>query len=119
MRCVALEQKLKEKEAALWQAEQNVLSRDQVINELRLRLPAAADREKLLADLSRQDDTSSQHAVKIAHQTISNLQCLLDQKEEVLKKYQNLLAKARQVHRERLYKRNKTLQDGTSSSYST
>ncbi|XP_053361677.1 centrosomal protein of 290 kDa isoform X3 [Clarias gariepinus] len=102
--CRTLEEKLKEKEAALWQAEQNVLSRDRVINELRLRLPAAADREKLLADLSRQDDTSSQHAVKIAHQTISNLQCLLDQKEEVLKKYQNLLAKARQEQEEAVKK---------------
>lgn len=111
-----LKQKLKETEAALWQAEQNVLSRDRVINELRLRLPATAEREKLLADLSKQDDTSSQRALKIAHQTISNLQGLLDQKEEVLKKYQNLLAKARQVRMERncsqtitrWYKRNKT-----------
>ncbi|KAK3535966.1 hypothetical protein QTP70_022859 [Hemibagrus guttatus] len=94
--CKTLEEKLKEKEASLWQAEQNVLSRDRVINELRLRLPAAADREKLLADLSNHDDTSSQHALKVAHQTISNLQSLLDQKEEVLKKYQNLLSRARQ-----------------------
>ncbi|KAK2838372.1 hypothetical protein Q7C36_013186 [Tachysurus vachellii] len=102
--CKSLEEKLKEKEASLWQAEQNVLSRDRVINELRLRLPAAADREKLLADLSIQDDTSSQHALKIAHQTISNLQCLLDQKEEVLKKYQNLLSRARQEQEEAVKK---------------
>ncbi|KAB5571625.1 hypothetical protein PHYPO_G00227210 [Pangasianodon hypophthalmus] len=102
--CKTLEEKLKEKETALWQAEQNVLSRDRVINELRLRLPAAAEREKLLADLSKQDDTSSQHALKIAHQTISNLQCLLDQKEEVLKKYQNLLARARQEQEEAVKK---------------
>ncbi|XP_053487466.1 centrosomal protein of 290 kDa isoform X3 [Ictalurus furcatus] len=102
--CKTMEEKLKEKEAELWQAEQNVLSRDRVINELRLRLPAAADREKLLADLSKQDDTSSQHAVKIAQQTISNLQCLLDQKEEVLKKYQNLLARARQEQEEAVKK---------------
>lgn len=91
------EQKLKEKEAALWQAEQNVLARDRVINELRLRLPATAERERLLADLSKQEDSDGQPALKIAHQTISNLQGRLDQKEEVLKKYQNLLAKARQV----------------------
>ncbi|KAF5897955.1 centrosomal protein [Clarias magur] len=102
--CRTLEEKLKEKETALWQAEQNVLTRDRVINELRLRLPAAADREKLLADLSRQDDTGSQHALKIAHQTISNLQCLLDQKEQVLKKYQNLLARARQEQEEAVKK---------------
>ncbi|MCJ8734467.1 hypothetical protein PDJAM_G00235690 [Pangasius djambal] len=102
--CKTLEEKLKEKETTLWQAEQNVLSRDRVINELRLRLPAAAEREKLLADLSKQDDTGSHHALKIAHQTISNLQCLLDQKEEVLKKYQNLLARARQEQEEAVKK---------------
>ncbi|GAA6081696.1 centrosomal protein of 290 kDa isoform X2 [Tachysurus ichikawai] len=102
--CKSLEEKLKAKEASLRKAEQNVLSRDRVINELRLRLPAAADREKLLADLSTQDDTSSQHALKIAHQTISNLQCLLDQKEEVLKKYQNLLSRARQEQEEAVKK---------------
>lgn len=81
----------------MWTSEQNVLSRDKVINELRLRLPAAAEREKLLADLSKQEDSESQPALKVAHQTINNLQGRLDQKEEVLKKYQNMLTKARQV----------------------
>lgn len=92
-------QKLKEKEAALWKAEQNVVSRDKVINELRLRLPASADRERLLADLAKhaEGQSESQPALKVAHQTINNLQGRLDQKEEVLKKYQNLLARARQV----------------------
>ncbi|XP_066505194.1 centrosomal protein of 290 kDa [Hoplias malabaricus] len=99
--CKTLEEKLKEKDAALWQTEQNVLSRDRVINELRLRLPAAAEREKLLADLSKQQDSDSQQTLKIAHQTISNMQLRLDQKEEILKKYQNLLAKARQEQEER------------------
>ncbi|XP_072519040.1 centrosomal protein of 290 kDa isoform X2 [Salminus brasiliensis] len=98
--CKTLEEKLKEKEAALWRSEQNVLARDRVINELRLRLPAAAERERLLADLSKQEDLDSQPALKIAHQTISNLQGRLDQKEDVLKKYQNLLAKARQEQEE-------------------
>ncbi|XP_077066806.1 centrosomal protein of 290 kDa isoform X3 [Siphateles boraxobius] len=98
--CKILEEKLKEKEAALWTSEQNVLSRDKVINELRLRLPAAAEREKLLADLSKQEDSESQPALKVAHQTINNLQGRLDQKEEVLKKYQNMLAKARQEQEE-------------------
>lgn len=91
------EQKLNESVSALWTAEQNVLSRDKVINELRLRLPASAEREKLLADLSKGEDSESHPTLKIAHQTIGNLQDRLDQKEEVLKKYQNLLAKARQV----------------------
>ncbi|XP_070973040.1 centrosomal protein of 290 kDa isoform X3 [Oncorhynchus clarkii lewisi] len=96
--CKTLDEKLKEKESALWKAEQNILSRDRVINELRLRLPAAADRERLLADLAKhqEDQRESQPALKVAHQTINNLQGRLDQKEEVLKKYQNLLARARQ-----------------------
>ncbi|NXS35581.1 CE290 protein, partial [Pomatostomus ruficeps] len=34
--CRSLEEKLKEKEISLWKAEQNVISRDKVINELRL-----------------------------------------------------------------------------------
>uniref|UniRef100_A0A8C7LS39 Centrosomal protein 290 n=1 Tax=Oncorhynchus kisutch TaxID=8019 RepID=A0A8C7LS39_ONCKI len=96
--CKTLDEKLKEKESALWKTEQNILSRDRVINELRLRLPAAADRERLLADLAKhqEDQRESQPALKVAHQTINNLQGRLDQKEEVLKKYQNLLARARQ-----------------------
>ncbi|MEE6480267.1 hypothetical protein FKM82_012520 [Ascaphus truei] len=99
--CKTLEEKLKKKEALLWTAEQNVLSRDKVINELRLRLPATAEREKLLSDLSRREDDSEQHqALKVAHQTIGNMQARLNQKEEVLKKYQHLLAKAREEQEE-------------------
>uniref|UniRef100_A0A8C7QS11 Centrosomal protein 290 n=1 Tax=Oncorhynchus mykiss TaxID=8022 RepID=A0A8C7QS11_ONCMY len=76
--CKTLDEKLKEKESALWKAEQNILSRDRVINELRLRLPAAADRERLLADLAKhqEDQRESQPALKVAHQTINNLQGL-------------------------------------------
>uniref|UniRef100_A0A8C9RVU4 Centrosomal protein 290 n=1 Tax=Scleropages formosus TaxID=113540 RepID=A0A8C9RVU4_SCLFO len=95
--CRALDQKLKEKEAALWKAEQNILSRDKVINELRLRLPAVSQREILLTDLGKHDeDQENQMGLKVAHQTINNLKARLTQKEEVLKKYQSLLARARQ-----------------------
>ncbi|XP_006889586.1 PREDICTED: centrosomal protein of 290 kDa [Elephantulus edwardii] len=99
--CKSLEEKLKEKESALWLAEQNILSRDKVINELRLRLPATAEREKLIAELGRKEmEPQSHHALKIAHQTIANMQARLNQKEEVLKKYQHLLEKAREEQRE-------------------
>lgn len=92
-------QRLKEKEAALWKAEQNIVSRDKVINELRLRLPAAANRERLLADVAKHEEgqSDSQPALKLAHQTIKDLQGRLDKKEDVLKKYQNQLTQARQV----------------------
>ncbi|NXF54910.1 CE290 protein, partial [Oceanites oceanicus] len=99
--CKSLEEKLKEKETALWKAEQNVLSRDKVINELRLRLPATSEREKIMAELGKQeDDPEYHHAIKIAHQTIANMQARLNQKEEVLKKYQRFLAKAREEQEE-------------------
>ncbi|NXV08157.1 CE290 protein, partial [Cettia cetti] len=96
--CRSLEEKLKEKENALWKAEQNVISRDKVINELRLRLPATSG-EKIMAELSR-DDSEYHHAIKIAHETISNMQARLNQKEEVLKRYQHMLAKAREEQEE-------------------
>ncbi|XP_029993086.1 centrosomal protein of 290 kDa isoform X11 [Sphaeramia orbicularis] len=100
--CKSLDEKLKEKEAALWKAEQNIVSRDKVINELRLRLPAAANRERLLADLAKHEEgqSESQPALKIAHQTIKDLQGRLDKKEEVVKKYQNQVAQARQDQEE-------------------
>ncbi|XP_052021852.1 centrosomal protein of 290 kDa isoform X2 [Apodemus sylvaticus] len=99
--CKSLEEKLKEKESALRLAEQNILSRDKVINELRLRLPATADREKLIAELDRKElEPKSHHTMKIAHQTIANMQARLNHKEEVLKKYQHLLEKAREEQRE-------------------
>lgn len=50
-----------------------------------------------MAELSKQDDSEYHHAIKIAHQTIANMQARLNQKEEVLKRYQHMLAKAREV----------------------
>lgn len=82
----------------MWNAEQNILSRDKVINELRLQLPATSEREKIMAELGKQeDDPKYHHAIKVARQTIANMQARLNQKEEVLKRYQHLLAKAREV----------------------
>ncbi|XP_054574786.1 centrosomal protein of 290 kDa [Eptesicus fuscus] len=99
--CKSLEEKLKEKDSALRLAEQNILSRDKVINELRLRLPATAEREKLIAELGRKEvEPQSYHTLKIAQQTIANMQARLNQKEDVLKKYQRLLEKAREEQRE-------------------
>ncbi|NXA10936.1 CE290 protein, partial [Sapayoa aenigma] len=98
--CRSLEEKLKEKETALWKAEQNILSRDKVINELRLRLPASSG-EKIMAELGKQEDDPEYYdAIKIAHQTIANMQARLNQKEEVLKRYQHMLAKAREEQEE-------------------
>ncbi|XP_044136426.1 centrosomal protein of 290 kDa [Bufo gargarizans] len=99
--CKTMEEKLQEKQALLWTAQQNVLSRDKVINELRLRLPAVVDREKLMSDFNQQEeDSEMRQALKVAHQTIENMQARLNQKEDILKKYQHLLAKAREEQQE-------------------
>ncbi|KAK9516253.1 hypothetical protein VZT92_024194 [Zoarces viviparus] len=100
--CNNLDEKLKEKEASLWKAEQNIVSRDKVINELRLRLPAAASRERLLADLAQHEEGQQdyQPAIKLAHQTIKDLQARLNKKEDLIKKYHNQLSQARQDQEE-------------------
>ncbi|NXT25957.1 CE290 protein, partial [Syrrhaptes paradoxus] len=99
--CRSLEEKLKEKETALWEAEQNVLSRDKVINELRLQLPATPEREERMAELGKEEDhPEHHHTIKIAQITIANMKARLNQKEEVVKKYQGLLAKAREEQEE-------------------
>ncbi|KAF6339056.1 centrosomal protein 290 [Rhinolophus ferrumequinum] len=108
--CKSLEEKLKEKESAVRLAEQNILSRDKIISELRLRLPATAEREKLIADLGRKEvEPQSHRTLKIAQQTIANMQARLNQKEEVLKKYQHLLEKAREEQRELVKKHEEDL----------
>ncbi|XP_030069982.1 centrosomal protein of 290 kDa [Microcaecilia unicolor] len=92
----ALEQKVKEKEAVLWNTEQNILARDKIINELRLRLPTTCEQEKLLGDVGqKEDDPVYQKSLKVAQQTIANMQARLNQKESVLKKYQQNLEKSR------------------------
>ncbi|KAM8973086.1 centrosomal protein of 290 kDa [Pelodytes ibericus] len=107
--CKTLEEKLKHKESLLWTAEQNVLNRDKVISELRLQLPAAFERENLLPDLNQRGEEREQcQALKVAHQTIANMQARLNQKEEVLKKYQHLLSKAKE---EQEYVANKHAED--------
>uniref|UniRef100_A0A8C6L106 Centrosomal protein 290 n=1 Tax=Nothobranchius furzeri TaxID=105023 RepID=A0A8C6L106_NOTFU len=100
--CKSLDKKLKETEESLRKAEQNILSRDKVINELRLRLPDSVAREHLLADLSKHEENQreSQPALKVAHQTIKDLQARLDKKEEMLKKCQNQLVQVRQGQEE-------------------
>lgn len=90
-------QRLKDKDDALTKAERNVVSRDKVINELRLRLPAAANRERLLAEINMQEESDVQIALRMAQQTIRDLQERLEKKEDVLKKCHSHLTEARQV----------------------
>ncbi|TWW76044.1 Centrosomal protein of 290 kDa [Takifugu flavidus] len=94
--CKSLDERLKDKDDALTKAERNVVSRDKVINELRLRLPAAANRERLLAEINMQEESDVQIALRMAQQTIRDLQERLEKKEDVLKKCHSHLTEARQ-----------------------
>nr|XP_057930609.1 centrosomal protein of 290 kDa-like isoform X3 [Doryrhamphus excisus] len=108
--CKHLHEKLKEKEDALRTSEQNIVSRDKVINELRLRLPAVASRERLLADAFQNDrESDSQAALKLAHKTIKDLQGRIDKKEDLLKKYQNQLTQAGKDQEEMIKKHEEEL----------
>ncbi|XP_039617716.1 centrosomal protein of 290 kDa-like isoform X1 [Polypterus senegalus] len=98
--CKNLEEKIKEKEASLWKAEQNVLSRDRVINELRLHLPATSESDKLIDELKKKDDNEYQKSLNVAQQAISSLQVRLNQKEDIIKKYQHMLTRSREEQEE-------------------
>lgn len=91
-------QRLKEKDSALRKAQHDITSRDKVITELRLSLLAAERRP--LADIAKHDDREPdiQPALKLAHETIKDLQALLDIKEDALKRCNNLLTEAIKVH---------------------
>ncbi|XP_078738391.1 centrosomal protein of 290 kDa isoform X3 [Lampetra fluviatilis] len=98
--CRSLEEQLQQKQDALHSAEANVLSRERVINELRLRLPASAQREKLLAAAVAAADgggsSESGGALVATQRAVANLQVRLDHKEQLVDKYQRQLQQAQQ-----------------------
>ncbi|CAF1054482.1 unnamed protein product [Rotaria sordida] len=78
--------------------ENSILARDKVIHELRLRLPTTTilDSDKLISDvMTRPDDYSRLTAVRAAQSTIDSLQARIIQKEESIRKYQEMLKEAR------------------------
>ncbi|CAF0721783.1 unnamed protein product [Adineta steineri] len=78
--------------------ENAVLARDKVIHELRLRLPTTTilDSDKLISDvMTRPDDSSRLSTVRAAQSTIDSLQARIIQKEESIRKYQDMLKEAR------------------------
>ncbi|XP_032834088.2 centrosomal protein of 290 kDa [Petromyzon marinus] len=98
--CRSLEEQLQQKQDALHSAEANVLSRERVINELRLRLPASAQREKLLAAAAAAADgggpSEGGGALVATQRAVANLQARLDHKEQLVDKYQRQLQQAQQ-----------------------
>ncbi|XP_077999910.1 centrosomal protein of 290 kDa-like [Glandiceps talaboti] len=99
-----LRKKAKDLEAQLKTTEENLLARDKVINELRLRLPATRDRDEYFKDKTSQgirykdveENYEHKQAMKIAQSQLSGLQERLHAKEEGLQKYIHLLEQARQ-----------------------
>ena len=75
-------QKLDETEIALKQTEDNLLQRDKVINELRLRLPASSERDEIIKDTMAQgvrykainDTCQHKQGLKVAQTQIEGLQ---------------------------------------------
>uniref|UniRef100_K1PYW1 Centrosomal protein of 290kDa coiled-coil region domain-containing protein n=1 Tax=Magallana gigas TaxID=29159 RepID=K1PYW1_MAGGI len=93
-------------EKELHETEKTVIARDKLISELRLRMPATADRDEIIlratskvnAAMSQkpeEKDYQTEHSIKIAQSTISSLQARIQQKEETIAKYQELLKQAR------------------------
>ncbi|CAF3484271.1 unnamed protein product [Rotaria socialis] len=79
--------------------ENAILARDKVIHELRVRLPTTTilDSDKLISDvMTRPDDFSRLAAVRAAQSTIDSLQARIIQKEESIRKYQEMLKEARE-----------------------
>lgn len=65
------------------QLERELTNRDRVITELRLRLPASEDRDKIIAKATatasatpREEDYESKQAVRVAQSTVHSLQVL-------------------------------------------
>ena len=66
------------------QQERTILSRDKVITELRLRLPATAGRDEMILKATaeatlaaKEEDYESRKALRVAQSTISSLQVII------------------------------------------
>ncbi|CAC5374165.1 CEP290 [Mytilus coruscus] len=103
-----LRKRNQELEKHVRQAEQTIIARDKLIAELRLRMPATADRDEIILSATskvtqamqqkpgKEKEYRTEHSIKIAQSTIASLQARLNQKEETIAKYQELLNQARE-----------------------
>ncbi|CAH1800117.1 unnamed protein product [Owenia fusiformis] len=90
-------------EAKVRELDSNIISRDKVITELRLRLPATSTRDEIIlkatsaaTEGAKEEDYESKQALRVAQSTIGSLQARINQKEETIVKYQDLLRQARE-----------------------
>ena len=100
-------QRIGELELEVKQKENDITTRDKVITELRLRLPASAERDQAIAKATApltsgappaeaEEDYEGKQAVRVAQSTVHSLQQRIAQKEETLQKYQELLRQTRE-----------------------
>ncbi|KAL4233575.1 hypothetical protein ACF0H5_008256 [Mactra antiquata] len=89
--------------------EHALIARDKVIADLRLRMPATADRDEIILRAQSKANTEAEitqathdrnfesvQSMKVAQSTIASLQARIQQKEETICKYQDLLRQARE-----------------------
>ncbi|XP_033101363.1 centrosomal protein of 290 kDa-like isoform X2 [Anneissia japonica] len=103
-----LQKNLNSIEKQLARTEENLLARDKVINELRLRLPASAERDEIIKNQMAEGvryqhiEEACQHkqALKVAQAQIESLQARIQQKEDAIQKYIDLLDQSRREQEE-------------------
>uniref|UniRef100_A0A1I8HZ69 CEP209_CC5 domain-containing protein n=1 Tax=Macrostomum lignano TaxID=282301 RepID=A0A1I8HZ69_9PLAT len=97
-----LKSQMRELEETLKERERALIKKERAINELRLRLPATADRDRQFAAAAAEADAAAASAnpmenfveaktLHAAQTTVASLQARLQQKEESLAKYKELL----------------------------
>ncbi|CAL1542937.1 unnamed protein product [Lymnaea stagnalis] len=104
----SLKSRNQELEKQLRDSERGVIERDKLISELRLRMPATADRDDIIVKAQAKVtqaikkaetnglDYESQQALKIAQSTVHSLQQRINQKDETIAKYMHLLKQGRE-----------------------
>ncbi|OWF51997.1 centrosomal protein of 290 kDa-like [Mizuhopecten yessoensis] len=118
----ALKKRNSELEKQLHESDKTILARDRLVADLRLRLPASADRDEMIlkttskitesmAKPQKDKEYESEHSIRIAQATVSSLQARLQQKEETIAKYQQLLKQAREDMLEMNRRHDKDLKD--------
>ncbi|GFR72659.1 centrosomal protein of 290 kDa [Elysia marginata] len=104
----AMKSRNQELEKQVREMERGLLERDRLISELRLRMPATAERDEVITKAQAKvtaavqkaedggGDFESHQALKIAQSTVHSLQQRIQQKDETLAKYQQLLRQGRE-----------------------
>ncbi|TRY62027.1 hypothetical protein TCAL_01502 [Tigriopus californicus] len=95
---------VEEVQRKLRDTESQVNAKDRIINDLRLQVPASVDRALAVASVSGSSglsnslnqDYESKQALNIAQSIVTSLRARLEQKEETLTRYENLLKQTRE-----------------------